>query len=64
MSVARDLYTKFQNKPFSYGETLNVILEHEGKAITSLPNEDFIFPDKSILRVTNNNIQILEYLTE
>ena len=62
--IAKTLYETLNTKPFSYGEFLSTILEHNGKPISPLPNEDFVFPDNSILRLTNNNIQILEFLQE
>lgn len=64
MNQAQKLYHKLQYIPFSYGETVSTILEQQGKSISNLPNEDFMFPDKSIIRVTNTGIQILEYITE
>jgi hypothetical protein len=51
-------------KPFSYGEYLSAILEHRGRPISGLPNEDFVFPDHSVLRLTNSGIQLLEFLQE
>lgn len=62
--IAKTLYETLNNKPFSYGEFLSTILEHKGKPVSTLPNEDFVFPDNSIIRLTNNNIQILEFLQE
>lgn len=64
MSTSKTLYEQLYNKPFSYGEVLSVILEHSGKSISSLPKEDFVFPDNSILRLTNQGIELLEFLQE
>ena len=64
MNKAQTLYNKLQYIPFSYGETVSTILEEQGKPISNLPNEDFVFPDNSILRVTNTGVSILEYLSE
>jgi hypothetical protein len=62
--ISKTLYEQLKTQPFSYGEFLSTILEHQGKPISTLPNEDFLFPDNSILRLTNNNIQLLEFLQE
>lgn len=70
MTKAKELYESLSTKPFSYGEFLSVILEHQGKAISTLPgnsflvNEDFVFPDQSILRLTNSGVKLLEFLQE
>jgi len=64
MNISNKLYTKITNKPFSYGETISTILENQGKPISSLPNEDYVFPDNSVIRVTNNGVQLLEFLQE
>ena len=64
MSISKSLYESLSTKPFSYGEFLSTILENQGKPISSLPNEDFVFPDNSILRLTNNQIKLLEFLQE
>ncbi len=64
MSIANKLYQQLNTKDFSYGETVSTILENRGKAISSLPTEDFIFEDNSVLRVTNNGISVLEFLQE
>lgn len=64
MNISNKLYSKITNKPFSYGETISTILEHQGKPISSLPNEDFVFPDNSVIRVTNNGVQLMEFLQE
>lgn len=64
MNTSKQLYEQLSNKPFSYGEALSTILEHSGKSISSLPKEDFVFPDNSILRVTNTGIELLEFLQE
>lgn len=62
--ISKTLYESLKSKPFSYGEYLSTILEHKGKPISSLPNEDFVFPDNSVIRLTNSEIQLLEFLTE
>lgn len=64
MSIANNLYNKLNVKDFSYGETVSTILENKGKSISSLPNEDFIFEDNSVLRVTNSGIRVLEFLQD
>lgn len=64
MSIANQIYSQLEDSPFSYGSSLSLILEKNGKAISNLPNEDFVFSDNSILRLTNNNIQLLELLEE
>jgi uncharacterized membrane protein YfbV (UPF0208 family) len=58
------LYEQLSDKPFSYGETLSLIQQYKGKAVSSLPMEDFVFPDNSIIRVTNNGIKLMEFLQE
>lgn len=64
MSIANNLYNQLNVKDFSYGETVSTILENKGKSISSLPNEDFIFEDNSVLRVTNSGIRVLEFLQD
>jgi len=64
MSTSKQIYESLINSPFSYGETLSLIQQYRGKAISSLPTEDFVFPDNSILRVTNNGIKLMEFLQE
>lgn len=64
MSKAKQIYNSLQTKTFSYGESVSVILEHQGKPISSLPNEDFVFPDNSVLRVTNTGVRLLEFLVD
>lgn len=64
MNTAKTIFNQLNNLQFSYGETLSLILEHNGKPISQLPTEDFVFPDNSVLRVTNNGIKILELLQE
>ena len=64
MSIANNLYDKLKLTEFSYGETVSMILENKGKSISSLPNEDFIFEDNSVLRVTNSGVRVLEFLQE
>lgn len=49
---------------FSYGETLSLIIEHQGSPISALPNEDFVFPDNSVLRLTNEGVQVLQFLKD
>lgn len=64
MSIASNIYSQLNETPFSYGNTLSMILENQGKSVSHLPVEDFVFPDSSILRVTNSEIKLLEMLTE
>ena len=64
MSIANNLYNKLNVNEFSYGETVSMILENKGKSISSLPNEDFIFEDNSVLRVTNSGVRVLEFLQD
>jgi len=64
MSINRTIYENLTNRPFSYGEALSTILENNGKPISSLPEEDFIFPDNSVIRLTNNGIKLMEFLQE
>ena len=52
------------NGPFSYGETLALIIEHNGTPISSLPNEDFVFEDNSVIRLSNQGVQILQFLKD
>lgn len=64
MTKAQQLYKTLMNRTFSYGESVSMILEHQGKPISTLPNEDFLFSDNSVIRVTNNSVQLLEFLQE
>lgn len=64
MSIANNLYNKLNVNEFSYGETVSLILENKGKSISSLPSEDFIFEDNSVLRVTNSGVRVLEFLQD
>jgi hypothetical protein len=64
MNTSKSIYTNLVNKPFSYGEALSVILENQGKPVSNLPEEDFVFPDKSCIRLTHTGIKLLEFLQE
>lgn len=64
MSTSKTIYETLSASPFSYGEALSTILENKGTPISSLPNEDFVFPDSSVLRLTHTGISLLEYLQE
>lgn len=64
MTIAKTIFNQISQQEFSYGDTLSIILEHNGKSLTSLPNEDFMFSDNSILRVTNKEVKLLEMLNE
>lgn len=64
MSISSRLHEQLRDAPFSYGEALSLILENKGKAISTLPTEDFVFPDNSVIRLTNNSIQLMEFLQE
>jgi hypothetical protein len=64
MNKSKEIYSQFVNKPFSYGEVVSVILENNGRPISSLPQEDFVFPDNSVIRLTNTGVQLLELLEE
>lgn len=64
MSIATNIYNQLSNLPFSYGTSISVILENNGKSLSNLPNEDFVFSDSSILRVTNSGIELLEVILE
>jgi hypothetical protein len=63
-TTASKIYNQYNDHTFSYGEVLSIILENNGKGISSLPNEDFLFPDKSVIRITNNGMQLMEFLQE
>jgi hypothetical protein len=62
--INKKIYETLKNSPFSYGEALGIILENNGKPISSLPEEDFVFPDNSVIRLTHSGIQLLEFLQE
>lgn len=64
MSTSNNIYNSLSNKPFSYGEALGLILENNGKPISSLPEEDFVFPDNSVIRLTNESVKIVQLLQE
>lgn len=64
MNTSKLIFEQLHNKPFSYGEAISTILEYSGKSISALPKEDFIFPDNSVLRVTNTGIELLEFIQE
>ena len=63
MNTAESIKNKL-NGPFSYGETLALIIEHNGTPISSLPNEDFVFEDNSVIRLSNQGVQILQFLKD
>lgn len=64
MNTSKAIYESLSTHPFSYGEALSTILENKGTPISSLPNEDFVFPDSSVIRLTHTGISLLEYLKE
>ncbi len=64
MTKSKELYNRLINRPFSYGESVSLILENQGKPLSTLPTEDFIFPDHSVIRVTNSGVVLLELLQE
>jgi hypothetical protein len=64
MNTSKSIYSTLVEKPFSYGEALSVILENQGKSVSSLPEEDFVFPDKSCIRLTHTGVKLLEFLQE
>jgi hypothetical protein len=64
MNTSNKIYSNLTTKPFSYGEALSTILENQGKPISSLPEEDFVFPDNSCIRLTHTGIKLLEFLQE
>lgn len=64
MSIANKIFEKLEPYQFSYGDSLSLILEHNGKAITNMPNEDFVFPDRSVIRLSSKGIQLIELLEE
>lgn len=63
MNTAESIKNKLPTS-FSYGETLSLIIEHNGTPISSLPNEDFVFEDNSVLRLTNQGVQVLQFLKD
>lgn len=63
MNTAETIKSKLTNT-FSYGETLSLIIENKGTPISSLPNEDFVFEDNSVLRLTNQGVQVLQFLKD
>lgn len=67
MSTAKQLYESLSSRPFSYGESVSLIIESRGKPISSHSfgtDEDFVFEDNSVIRVTNSGVRILEFLSE
>jgi hypothetical protein len=71
MTIANEIYESLNEFPFSYGETVAKIIENRGKSISAPTNEemrgiseDFVFPDNSILRVTDTHIKVLSMLQE
>lgn len=64
MTVAEKVYNKIKDKEFSYGETLYHIVEEKGIALTPIPREDFVFPDNSVLRLTNKECKVMTLLIE
>ena len=64
MTKSKELYNRLINRPFSYGESVSLILENQGNPLSTLPTEDFIFPDRSVIRVTNSGVVLLELLQE
>jgi hypothetical protein len=64
MTIAEQIYESLNESPFSYGETVAKIIENRGKSFSALPEEDFVVPDNSVLRVTNSNLKVLTLLEE
>lgn len=64
MTDAQRIFNTLSDRPFSYGESVSMIMESRGRAISALPSEDFVFPDNSVLRVTNSGVSLLEFLAE
>ena len=62
-TIAQNIHKNLPNT-FSYGETLALIIEHNGTPISSLPNEDFVFEDNSVIRLSNQGVQILQFLKD
>lgn len=63
MTIAESILENLSFK-FSYGETLALILENRGSLISNLPEEDYVFEDKSVLRLTNTGCTLLTFLQE
>lgn len=63
MTIAESIMENIPSQ-FSYGETLALIIENRGSLISNLPEEDYVFEDKSILRLTNTGCKLLQYLQE
>ena len=64
MNTSNKIYNTLKDKPFSYGEALSVILENQGRSISNLPEEDFVFPDNSYIRLTHQEIKLVSLLQE
>ena len=64
MNKAQQIYNTISNRPFSYGESVSLIMENRGRSISALPEEDFVFEDNSVLRVTNTGVKVLSLLIE
>jgi hypothetical protein len=64
MNTSKSIFESLTNKPFSYGEALAVILDNNGKPISTMPEEDFVFPDKSVIRLTNESVKVIQLLQE
>lgn len=64
MNKAQQIYNAISNRPFSYGESVSLIMENRGRSISALPEEDFVFEDNSVLRVTNSGVHVLEFLVD
>lgn len=64
MSKAKQLYESLSSRPFSYGESVSMIMENHGRSISALPEEDFVFEDNSVIRVTNSGVRLLEFLVD
>lgn len=64
MNKAQQIYNAISNRPFSYGESVSLIMENRGRSISALPEEDFVFEDNSVIRVTNNGVRLLEFLVD
>jgi hypothetical protein len=68
MTKAEKIYSQLTNRAFSYGESVSMILDEQGKPLSTISsggiNEDYVFSDNSVIRVSNNGVSLLEYLTE
>jgi hypothetical protein len=64
MTKAEKVLAKVADRQFSYGETLHYILEESGKPTTPMPDETFVFPDKSTLLLNTNGVSLVEMLLE